>query len=111
MKLTIDVKTLDEKSKSNSTLIIDLLKKFGVPGGQAVKIFQQNRPEYIVRKCFLFEYYKTEQTTPILSSMKWLQHAIRNDYNEPERFNNWYKARREDILANGNADLKQLILM
>ena len=109
MKLELNIKTVDEKNKSESTLIVDLLKKCGIPGNKAVKIYQQNSAEYIVRKCFLYEYYATEKNEPILSSMKWLQHAIRNDYNEPDGFINWYKAKKEYIKNNGNGDLKQLV--
>ena len=108
MKLELNIKTVDEKNKAVSTLIVDLLKKRGIPAGQAVKIWQTNRPEYIVRKCFMYDFY-VEKTGNVISSMKWLQSAIRNDYNESDTFLNWYKAKKQYILENGNNDLKQLV--
>jgi hypothetical protein len=110
MKLELNIKTVDEKNKSQSTLVIDLLKKFEVPGGQAVKIFRSHRSEYIVRKCFLLEYHLLNKN-PItkVDAKKWIQAAIRNDYNESDAFLNWYKAKKEYILNNGNGDLKQLV--
>ena len=108
--ITLNFKVVDDKKKKReSTIIIDLLKKHGVPGGVAVNIYKTNRAEYIIRKCFLYEYYATVENKPILSGMKWVQHAIRNDYNEPDHFNNWYKSKKEYILANGNDDLKRLV--
>ena len=110
MKLEINIKTADDKIKAPSTLIIDLLKKHGIRGDVASNIFKTNKPEYIVRKCFLFDYYSEKNGNgKILDSMRWLQSAIRNDYTESDAFLSWYKKKREYILNNGNDDLKRLV--
>jgi hypothetical protein len=109
--ITLNLHRVDnKKTKAKSTLIVDLLKNHGIPGGQAVKIFQTNRPEYIVRKCFLLD-YQLEKRNPItiVDAKRWIQSAIRNDYLEPEAFNNWYKDKCEYIIKNGNDDLKRLV--
>jgi len=36
----------ERKVKATSTLIVDLLKKFDIPGSQAVRMFQAYGPEY-----------------------------------------------------------------
>jgi hypothetical protein len=98
----------DKKSKAKSTLVVDLLKKFDIPGTQAVRMYHQNGPEYIVRKCFLLEYHLYKKK-PVLDKRRWLMACINNDWNESDEFINWYKRKKEYILNNGNDDLKQLI--
>lgn len=110
MKLELNIKTLDAKPKSESTLIVDLLKKHGIPGNQAAQIFKTNAAEYIVRKAFMYDYYSEENGNgKILNSVRWLQSAIKNDYKETEKFLNWYKKKRQYILENGNEDLRRLV--
>jgi len=107
--LTINYKVIEErKVKAKSTLIINLLKKFDIPGSQAVRMYHQNGPEYLVRKCFLLEYHLYKKK-PVLDRKRWLMAAINNDWNESEEFNNWYKHRKDDIVNNGNDDMKQLL--
>jgi len=111
MKLEINVKKVDDKIKSDSTILIDLLKQRGIPGSQAVQLYKRNSKEYLVRKLFLYDYYATKKNAPILSSMRWLQSAIKNDYKESDDFLNWYKAKKEYILNNGDDELKKLVAL
>ena len=107
--ITLNLHRIDnKKTKATSTLIVDLLKNFDIPGTMAVRLFQQSGGEYLVRKCFLLEYYLYKKK-PVLDKRRWLLAAINNNWNESDDFLNWYKSRREYILNNGNDDLKRLV--
>ena len=107
--ITLNLHRVDNrKSKAKSTLIVDLLKKFDIPGTQAVRMYHQNGPEYIVRKAFLLEHYLYKKK-PIGDKRRWLIACIHNDWTESDDFLNWFKRRKEYILNNGDDDLKQLL--
>ncbi len=113
--LTLNLHKVNKpKSKAKSTLIVDLLKKYNIAGTQAVRMFNQSGGEYIVRKCFLLDYFKEKYLMKndgfgVKDERRWLIASINNDYNEPEDFLNWYKRKKDYIIANGNADLKRLV--
>ena len=108
-KLTLNLHRVDNrKTKAKSTLIVDLLKKFDIPGGQAVRMFHQNGHEYIVRKCYLLE-YQIYSKKPIGDKKRWLMACINNDWRESDAFKEWFKVKKEYILNNGNDDLRQLL--
>jgi len=104
----------DRKVKAKSTLIVDLLKKRGIPASMALNYYRNYGGEYLVRKTFLLDYFSEKEK--VKSEMRWLMSAIANDYSEPEHFLNWWERKKEYILnskadgkSNGNADLKQLL--
>ena len=106
--LTINYKVIeDRKVKAKSTLIVNLLKKRGIPASMALNYYRNYGGEYLVRKTFLLDYFSEKEK--VKSEMRWLMSAISNDYNEPEHFLNWWADKKEYILNNGNADLKQLL--
>ena len=109
---TLNLHRVDNrKSKAKSTLIVDLLKKFDIPGGQATGLYQKHGKEggeYIVRKCFLLEYWH-HMKKPVGDNRRWLIAAINNDWDESDAFKDWYKRKKEYILNNGNDDMKQLL--
>jgi len=107
--LTINYKVIeDRKVKATSTLIINLLKKFDIPGGRAAMMFHKHGAEYIVKKCFLLE-YKIAEGFKVDSMMRCMQACIVNDWNESDGFNDYNKRRREYIIKNGPDDLRQLL--
>ena len=107
--MTLNFKVVDNvKRKATSTLIVNLLKKFDIPGSQAVRMFHQNGHEYIVRKCYLLE-YQIYIKKPIGDKKRWLMACINNDWNESDAFKAWYKDKKEYIINNGNDDLRQLL--
>jgi len=108
-KLTLNLHRVDNrKVKAKSTLIVDLLKKFDIPGGQAVRMFHQNGAEYLVRKAFLLEWHLYKKK-PVLDRKRWLMAAINNDWNESDEFKEWWKRKQDHIASNGNDDLRQLL--
>jgi len=107
--LTINLHRVDDKKpKANSTLIVDLLKKFDIPGRQAVMMFHYNGPEYLVRKCYQLE-YRMSKNLPVDDKKRWLTACINNNWSEPPGFNDWYKSKKEYVMNNGNDDLRQLL--
>ena len=109
MQITIDLKKLDKKKKAKSTLVIKALKNFGVRGDLARWYFTQNSPEWIMRKCWMLDYYIDIDRAP-KNKTAWLKAAIKHDYVEPEGFHEWFRRKKEKILNGSNDDLKQLIL-
>lgn len=105
---TLNLHKLDCRTKAKSTLIVDLLKKRGIPGSMAARMFCLNSGEYLLRKCWLLD-FQIERGYPVIDKRRWLLAAIKNDYNEPDKFLEWLKRKKEYIMKNGNADLKQLI--
>ena len=85
--LTIDLHRVDNKKvKATSTLIINLLKKFDIPGGRAKTMFHKHGHEYIVKKVFLLE-FKISEGFKVDSMMRCMQACITNDWNESDKFN------------------------
>ena len=108
--LTINLHRItDKKRKAKSTLLVDLLKKRQIPGSLAARMCCAYSSEYLVRKCFLLDYY-VENGLKINDTRRWIQSAITNDYNESDGFLNWFKRKKEYIMQNGNDDLKQLVV-
>ncbi len=105
---TISLPKLSSKSKAQSTLIVGLLKKRGISGSVAARLFCSYSAEYLIRKNWLLDYH-VERGYPVIDSRRWLQSAIKNDYNESDEFLNWFKRKKEDIQKNGSSDLKQLL--
>ena len=107
--ITLNFKVVDnKKSKAKSSLIIELLKRRGIAGSQALRMFQAYGSEYLVRKNFLLDYYKNKGSY-IHDDRRWIQAAIVNDYSESDDFINWLKRKKDDIIQNGGDDIKQLI--
>ena len=107
--ITLNFKVVDnKKSKPKSSLIIELLKRRGIAGSQALRMFQSYGPEYLVRKNFLLDYYKNKGSY-IHDDRRWIQAAIVNDYSESDDFINWLKRKKDDIIQNGGDDIKQLL--
>ena len=98
----------DRKIKPKSSLIIELLKKRGIAGSIAARMFCYHSPEYLVRKCWLLDFHHSRGYT-IIDDRRWLLASIRNDYNESDAFLAWLKDKKEDIIKNGNDDLKRLV--
>ena len=89
ISITLNFKVVDDKKKKAvSTLIVNLLKKFDIPGGQAARMFHLNGHEYLVRKCFLLEFHLYKKK-PVLDNRRWLMACINNDWNESDEFKNW----------------------
>ena len=108
--LTLNFEVIeDRKVKAKSTLIINLLKKFDIPGGRAAMMFHKHGAEYIVKKVFLLEFKIAEEGFKVDSMMRCMQACIVNDWNESEKFNDYNKRRREYIIKNGPDDLRQLL--
>ena len=109
--ITLNFKVVDDKKKrkATSTLIVNLLKKFDIPGGRAAMMFHKHGHEYIVKKVFLLEYKIAEEGFKVDSMMRCMQACIVNDWNESEKFNDYKKRRREYIVQNGPDDLRQLL--
>jgi hypothetical protein len=111
-KLTLNLHRVDNrKSKAKSTLIVDLLKKYNIPGGQAVRMFHENGPEYIVRKCHQLDFFKEKYLMRndgfgIKDERRWLIASINNQYDE---FKDWYKRRQDEIVKNGPDELRDLL--
>ena len=107
--LTINIKELTKtKPKSMSTVIIGLLKRRGISGKVATELYQKHSPEYILRKNWLLD-YQVSLGLPVKDHRRWLQAAIKNDYNEPDHFLSWLKKKKAKIIKNGDDDLKRLI--
>ena len=108
--LTINLHRINDrkKNKAKSTLIVDLLKRRGVSGTQAVRMFHDYSLEYLIRKNWLLDYTK-QKRYPVIDDRRWLLSAINNDYNETDDFLNWLKEKKEYIIKNGDQDLKQLV--
>ena len=70
------------------------------------KEFNMSAPKFTMNQAYKYHLYKKK---PVLDRKRWLMAAINNDWNESEEFNNWYKYRKDDIVNNGNDDLKQLL--
>ena len=97
MKLIINLPDIsDKKPLSKATLVIRTLKNFGIRGDHALLYFTRNSAEYLMRKCWLLQYY-IELDKPIKNKTAWLKRAIENDYLEPEAFNDWYKRKQNEI--------------
>ena len=106
--VTLNFEVIDDrKMKAKSTLIVDLLKKRGIPASMALNYYRNYGGEYLVRKTFLLDYFSEKEK--VKSEMRWLMSAISNDYNEPEHFLNWWERKKDDIVNNGNDDMKQLL--
>ena len=106
--LTLNFEVIDDrKVKAKSTLIVNLLKKRGIPASMALNYYRNYGGEYLVRKTFLLDYFSEQEK--VKSEMRWLMSAIANDYSEPEHFLNWWEKKKTYILTNGNDDLKQLL--
>jgi hypothetical protein len=108
MQIIFNVKTLDKKRPGKSTLIIRTLKNFGIRGDHALLYFTKNSGEYLLRKCWLLDYYIDINKAP-RNKTAWLKSAIEHDYAEPEAFHDWFKKKREKILNGNNEDLKELV--
>ena len=98
----------DRKVKAKSSLVIELLKKRGIAGNIASQMFCFHSPEYLIRKCWLLDFHHSRGYT-IIDDRRWLLASIRNDYNESDAFLAWLKDKKEDIIKNGNDDLKRLV--
>ena len=108
-QLVINVHRVNHRvPKAKSTIVIELLKRWGIPGSMAMRLFTHFSPEYILRKAWLLEYNK-DRGYPVIDDRRWLIAAIKNDYNESDDFINWLKRKKEYIIMNGSDDLKQLI--
>ena len=107
--ITLNLHRVDNvKTKAKSTLIVNLLKKFDIPGSQAVRMFHQNGAEYLVRKAFLLE-YRLYKNLPVDDRKRWLIACINNDWNESDEFKEWYEHRKDNIIKTGNQDLIGLV--
>ena len=98
----------DRKIKPKSSLVIDLLKKRGISGSLAKEMFCLYSSEYLIRKNWLLDFHH-ERGYTIIDDRRWLLACINNDYNESDAFLAWLKDKKEDIIKNGNEDLKRLI--
>ena len=81
------------------TVIIGALKKIGVPYSVAVRLLQEHNPISMARKIFLYEWrcsMATKKNKP-REPLRFIQAAIKNDYNEPDEFLDWLKAKKEII--------------
>jgi len=112
--LTLNFKVVDDKKKkkAKSTLVVDLLKRRGVSGTQAVRMFQQCGAEYLVRKCFHLDWYVDKYLNsnyPVKDTRRWLIACINNNHNESDEFLDWLDRKKEYIINNGNDDLKALV--
>jgi len=107
--ITLNLHKIDyRKQKAKSTVVIDLLKRRNISGCQAAQMFVEYSPEYLVRKCFLLDFHHSRGYT-IIDDRRWLLACINNDYNESDAFLAWLKDKKEDIIKNGNDDLKRLV--
>ncbi len=109
MQITINLPNPNEKKRpARSTLVVRLLKSYGIPGKRASYYFTQYSYEYILRKCWLIDYYIGLEK-PMRNKTAWLTSAIERDYSEPEAFHDWMKKKREQILNGNNEELKELV--
>ena len=110
-KITFPDKSVSyKKSSSLSTIVFNIYKKIGMPGDRINELYQTNTPEYLMRKRWLLDYYKSigkEFKKPV----GWLYNAVKNDYQEPEAFHDWMKQKRESVLNDDKAsnELKTLV--
>ena len=111
--LTLNLHKIDHrKVKAKSSLVIDLLKSRGIPGGRAAAMYHINGGEYLIKKVFMLDFFMEKYLhgdTQIKDTKRWLQACITNDYTETEDFNGWFKRKKEYIAQNGSSDLRQLL--
>ena len=107
--LTLNLHRIDtRKNKAKSTIVVDLLKKRGIAGTMAVRMFHTYSSEYLIRKNWLLDYTK-QRGVPVLDDRRWLLYAIKNDYNESDDFLSWLERKKNHIIKTGDEDLIQLV--
>ena len=108
MQITINVKTIDEaiiKPKAEVTVVIDFLKRLGIPGRIAVELYQKHGPDYLVRKAMHAEYMKPR------NRIAYFRADCRENYPESDGFHEWYKRRKTQILIDDRIpqELKRVV--
>ena len=111
--ITLNLHRVDnKKTKAKSTLVVGLLKKYGIPGTQAVRMYNQNGGEYIVRKCFQLDFFKEKYLMRdgfgIKDERRWLMANINNMYDESDEFINWFE-NKKDYIIKTDSELKELL--
>lgn len=99
--------------KKDTSLVINHLKKFGVPGNIAKNYANRYPCDYLIRKTFLLEYYD-HHNSKVLNQVAWLRSAIEYDnekFPEYDDFHEWFKSRKEQIMDDSKTphELKQII--
>ncbi len=99
--------------KQDKSFIIDFLKKLGIPGNISYEYTKRYPVEYLCRKIFLLEYYKSNGTK-VKNDIAFLRSAIEYDnekFPEYDDFHEWFKMRKEQIMDDNNTphQLKQII--
>jgi len=97
---TIDKKTVKSRYKDKpdqSTVIINALKKVGVPFSVAEKLYLKHNAEYIARKIFLYEFKRETARVKPVNPIAYILTAIKEDYEESDQFHKWLKQKREII--------------
>jgi hypothetical protein len=102
-----------ETKKQDKSFIIDLLKKIGIPGNVSYDYTNRYPTEYLCRKIFLLEYYKSNGTE-VKNDVAFLRSAIEYDnekFPEYDDFHEWFKMRKEQIMDDDKTphQLKQII--
>jgi predicted adenine nucleotide alpha hydrolase (AANH) superfamily ATPase len=93
--------------KAESTVVIEHLKNFGIPGDQANYFYGIKGPDYLIRKCYEYEYRMTHGDKV---KRGWLIRSIQDDYDPPESFWEWFKFRKEQTLHSSVPDeLKKIV--
>ena len=108
MQIKIDVKTINEvliKPKSEATVVLGLIKRTGIRGDVAARLYQQHGPDFLIRK-----YFHTEYMNPH-DKRRYFQADLRENYSESDGFFEWFKRRKTEILLNDNIpqELKRII--
>lgn len=104
-KLADDIDKIAEKKKRGAsidadpeTIIIYAFKRIGVPYSVAHRMYLNYSAGYVARKIFLYEYrYRGLSTPSTVNPIRWIQAAIKNDYEEPDAFLKWLKDKRENV--------------
>lgn len=88
------------------TIIYNALKRIGVPFSVASRLYAKNSAQYMARKIFLYEYEMQTAETKPRAPLKYIQAAIKHNYNETDHFLDWLKQKREKIqYATDSADI------
>jgi hypothetical protein len=93
----------------DSTIIINALKKIGVPFHVGQRMVAEHAPQYIARKIFLYEYRQAFAKSSPRDAIRFIQAAIKNDYYESDDFLNWVKRKKQAIGNDITVEYRRLL--